>query len=66
MINNIYSFLFAQKRIKKGSRSLGPAMRDCPVLLAMNGRHRKVAPLGVLRRVAYPLFAALLGGVKWH
>jgi hypothetical protein len=36
--------------------------RDLPALLAKNGRHRKVA---ALRRVAYPFFASLLGGVKW-
>ena len=51
---------FVQKRTKKGSRSLGSAGRNYPPLLANNGRHRKVAPLRVLRRVANPFFAALL------
>jgi hypothetical protein len=39
----------------------GPTASDCPALLAMNGRHRKVVSL---RRVAVPFFAALLGCVK--
>jgi hypothetical protein len=37
--------------------------RDCPALLAKHGQHRKVA---ALRRVAVPLFAVLLSGVRWH
>jgi hypothetical protein len=39
------SFLLAQKRTKKGSRSLDPQNADFPALLAKNGRHRKVVSL---------------------
>ncbi len=55
---------------RKCSRSLDPHSADYPafmpfrVLLAKNGRHRKVAPYRALRRVADPFFAVLLGCVK--
>jgi len=49
---------------RKCIRSLGPTMSDCPTQLAKNGRRRKVASGWMLRRVANPFFASLLGCVK--
>jgi hypothetical protein len=48
------SFLHAQKRTKKGSRSLGSTASNCPVLLVKRGR------LGKSLRSAEPLFLSLL------
>jgi len=56
--------LLAQKGTKKGSRSLGPTLSDCPVLLAKNGRRRDDAPFRRYDRVAFPFLAPLLGYVK--
>jgi hypothetical protein len=59
-----FSLLVQRKRTKrKDSRSLGPALRDGPVLLIKSGRFGKSLSL---RRSFFPLFSALLGGVKWQ
>ena len=65
----VCSFLLAQKRTKKGSRSLAAMllaphfMRDCPVLLE---KSRLLGMSLTLRRVVILLFPALLGCVIWH
>jgi len=56
------SFLLAQKRTKKGSRSLGPAVAGLPCAAHKVQTTRKVA---LLRRVVILHFIALLGCVKW-
>jgi hypothetical protein len=49
---------------RKGSRfTWSSILRDFPVLLAKNGRHRNVVSL---RRVAFPFFAVLRYCFKWH
>ena len=58
------SFLLAQKRTKKGSQSLGPALRDCPALLETTGSLKtRCAQTG---QTPFSVVSVVLGGVKWH
>jgi hypothetical protein len=63
-----YMFIFFTCIKKTNQKKVQPVtwsrlLRDCPALLAKNGRHRKVVSL---RRVAYPFLAVLLGCVRWQ
>jgi hypothetical protein len=63
----ICSFLLAQKRTKKGSRSLG--LRLPGVYAPLRGaahKERTVRKVAALRRTVIPLFALLLGCAKWQ
>ena len=65
----LYARRVQRKRTKrKGSRSLGPSLRDLPVLLKMTGRCETRPAAGAPQTVLahFPVISALLGGVKWQ
>jgi hypothetical protein len=61
------SFLFAQKRTKKGSQSLVPLSAESPVLLEITGRCETRPPVADSDSPrAFPVISSLLGCVKWQ
>jgi hypothetical protein len=61
---HIRSFLFAQKRTKKGSQSLGPLLRGYPALLKTTGSLKtRFAQTG---QTPVSVVSVVLGGVKWQ
>ncbi|KPK00279.1 MAG: hypothetical protein AMJ60_01890 [Desulfobacterales bacterium SG8_35] len=60
----LYSFLLAQKRIKKGSQSLGFALRNFPPLLETTGSLKtRYAQTG---QTPVSVVSVVLGCVKWQ